>query len=84
MVYAMPHRTSPRDPIEWLLMPRHPRRTIQVISHGPSCLDGVMAAAAIRRFYPQDRVMTTLAANGDADRVIPSVRSRNAGGAEAT
>ena len=63
-------------------MPRNSRRTIQVISHGPSCLDGVMAAAAIRRFYPDDRVHMTLAANGDTDRVIQSMRSRTAGGAE--
>jgi oligoribonuclease NrnB/cAMP/cGMP phosphodiesterase (DHH superfamily) len=58
------------------------RRTIQVISHGPSCLDGVMAAAAIRRFYVDDRVQVTLAANGETDRVISSVRTRNGGGAE--
>jgi oligoribonuclease NrnB/cAMP/cGMP phosphodiesterase (DHH superfamily) len=57
------------------------RRTIQVISHGPSCLDGVVAAAAIRRFYPDDRVQVTLAANGDSDRIISSVRPRH-GGAE--
>jgi uncharacterized protein len=63
-------------------MPHRPRRTIQIISHGPSCLDGVMAAAALRRFYADDRVLTTLAANGDADRVIQSVRSRCNGGAE--
>jgi hypothetical protein len=41
-----------------------------------------MAAAAIRRFYPDDRVHMTLAANGDTDRVIQSMRSRTAGGAE--
>src|SRR5579863_5710678 len=76
------HRTRLRDPVECSVMPRHPRRTIQVISHGPSCLDGVMAAAAIRRFYPDDRVHMTLAANGDTDRVIQSMRSRTAGGAE--
>ncbi|HTT77378.1 MAG TPA: DHHA1 domain-containing protein [Candidatus Binataceae bacterium] len=63
-------------------MPRQRRRTIQVISHGPSCLDGVMAAAAIRRFYPDDRVLMTLAANGDSDRIIQSVRPRADGGAE--
>jgi oligoribonuclease NrnB/cAMP/cGMP phosphodiesterase (DHH superfamily) len=62
-------------------MSRH-RRTIQVISHGPSCLDGVMAAAAVRRFYPGERVQVTLAANGESDRIIGSVPSRNGGGAE--
>jgi len=53
------------------------RRTITVISHGPSCLDGVMAAAAIRRFYRDDRVHTTLAANGDSDRVIQAIKIRS-------
>ena len=24
-----------------------PRRTVQIVSHGPSCLDGVMAAAVV-------------------------------------
>src|SRR5579883_380204 len=51
-------------------------RTINVVSHGPSCLDGVMAAAAVRRFHPGDRVHTVLAANGDSDRVIQGVQPR--------
>src|SRR5580692_5645956 len=57
-------------------MPRHEARTIQVISHGPSCLDGVMAAAAVRRFYEGERVHTILAANGDSDRIIQGVKLR--------
>ena len=57
-------------------MSRPDRRTIQVVSHGPSCLDGVMAAATIKRFYPEERVITTLAANGDSDRVIQSFRAK--------
>jgi oligoribonuclease NrnB/cAMP/cGMP phosphodiesterase (DHH superfamily) len=57
-------------------MPRHDARTIQVISHGPSCLDGVMAAAAVRRFYEGERVHTILAANGDSDRIIQGVKLR--------
>ncbi|MEA2680793.1 MAG: hypothetical protein QOK03_2515, partial [Candidatus Binataceae bacterium] len=36
-------------------MPRPDRHNIQVVSHGPSCLDGVMAAAAIKRFYAEER-----------------------------
>ena len=44
------------------------RRAIQVISHGPSCLDGVMAAAAVARFYEGQRVITRLVANHDSDR----------------
>jgi uncharacterized protein len=50
--------------------------TINVVSHGPSCLDGVMAAAAIRRFYPGARIHTVLAANGDSDRVIQGLQPR--------
>ena len=53
--------------------------TINVISHGPSCLDGVMAAVAIRRFYPAARVHTVLAANGDSDRVIQAARPKGDG-----
>ncbi len=49
---------------------------VQVVSHGPSCLDGVMAAAAIRRFYPREHVHLTLAANGDSDRMIQEVRPK--------
>lgn len=58
-------------------MPSIERRAIQVISHGPSCLDGVMAAAAIRRFYHGERVRTVLAANGDSDRVIQGLKLRS-------
>jgi oligoribonuclease NrnB/cAMP/cGMP phosphodiesterase (DHH superfamily) len=50
---------------------------VQIISHGPACLDGVVAAAAIRRFYSADRVHLTLAANGDSDRVIQNVRPKS-------
>jgi oligoribonuclease NrnB/cAMP/cGMP phosphodiesterase (DHH superfamily) len=57
-------------------MSRPDRHTIQVVSHGPSCLDGVMAAAAIKRFFTEERVITTLAANGDSDRVIQSLRAK--------
>jgi oligoribonuclease NrnB/cAMP/cGMP phosphodiesterase (DHH superfamily) len=57
-------------------MPKRNALTVQIISHGPSCLDGVMAAVAIRRFYFADRVHTVLAANGDSDRVIQAVRPK--------
>ncbi len=49
---------------------------VQIVSHGPSCLDGVMAAAAIRRFYSGEQVHLTLAANGDSDRIIQAVRPK--------
>jgi oligoribonuclease NrnB/cAMP/cGMP phosphodiesterase (DHH superfamily) len=51
-------------------MPGKTPRTIQVVSHGPSCLDGVMAAAAVARFYDGHKVFTTLAGNNEADNVI--------------
>ena len=47
-----------------------PRRTVQIVSHGPSCLDGVMAAAAVARYYAGDRVIPTLSGNSDTDRTI--------------
>src|SRR5271155_4051126 len=46
------------------------RRIVQIVSHGPSCLDGVMAAAAIARFYSNQRVIPTLSGNNDSDRTI--------------
>ena len=52
------------------LMPGKTPRTIQVVSHGPSCLDGVMAAATVARFYDGHKVSTTLAGNNEADSVI--------------
>ena len=47
-----------------------PRRTVQIVSHGPSCLDGVMAAAAVARYYAGERVIPTLSGNSDTDRTI--------------
>src|SRR5579863_1792888 len=60
-------------------MPKMERRAIWVISHGPSCLDGVMAAAAVRRFYQGERIHAVLAANGDSDRVIQGIKRKSAG-----
>jgi oligoribonuclease NrnB/cAMP/cGMP phosphodiesterase (DHH superfamily) len=54
-------------------MPSKTSRTIQIVSHGPSCLDGVMAAAAIARFYDGHKVFTTLAGNNEADRTIQAL-----------
>jgi oligoribonuclease NrnB/cAMP/cGMP phosphodiesterase (DHH superfamily) len=51
-------------------MPKINALTVQVVSHGPSCLDGVTAAAAVRRFHKEARVQTVLAPNGDTDRMI--------------
>ncbi len=38
-----------------------------------------MAAAAIERFYADQRVVTTLAANGESDRAIQALRPRESG-----
>src|SRR5712671_1156106 len=63
-------------------MPGKNASTIQVVSHGPSCLDGVMAAAAVARFYEGHRVLTTLAGNSDADRVIQGLEIKSDDGGE--
>ena len=57
-------------------------RTIQIISHGPSCLDGVMAAAAIARFFEGDRVIANLPGNNESDRAIQSLKLRDKSGAD--
>ncbi|HXD91182.1 MAG TPA: hypothetical protein VNU00_08975 [Candidatus Binataceae bacterium] len=58
-------------------MSKHDALAVHIVSHGPSCLDGVTAAAAIRRFYANERVHTVLAANGDTDRMIQLARPRS-------
>ena len=60
-------------------MPKRGGPIIEVISHGPSCLDGVIAAAAVRRFYQGLRVHMRLAANGESDRVIQEVKPHGGG-----
>jgi oligoribonuclease NrnB/cAMP/cGMP phosphodiesterase (DHH superfamily) len=60
-------------------MPKRGELTIEVISHGPSCLDGVMAAAAIYRFYQGLPVHVRLAANGESDRVIQELKPQTGG-----
>lgn len=49
-------------------------RTVQIISHGPSCLDGVMAAAAVARFHEGNRVIAHMVANSESDRAIQALR----------
>src|SRR6202167_2850401 len=58
-------------------MPGKIPRTIQIVSHGPSCLDGVMAAAAVARFYDGHKVFTTLAGNNEADHVLQNLSLRS-------
>ncbi|MGH7924651.1 MAG: hypothetical protein ACREQH_08685 [Candidatus Binatus sp.] len=64
------------------LMPGKTSRTIQIVSHGPSCLDGVMAAAAVARFYDGHKVITTLAGNNDADHVLQNLALKSEDGSE--
>lgn len=60
-------------------MPGEGRRTIQIVSHGPACLDGVMAAAAVARFYEGERVLAVLAANNESDATLQGLELKNGG-----
>jgi oligoribonuclease NrnB/cAMP/cGMP phosphodiesterase (DHH superfamily) len=56
------------------------RRVVQVVSHGPSCFDGVMAAATVARFYEgSHRVVPIFAANGESDEKIQALKARAGG-----
>lgn len=55
------------------------RHTIQIVSHGPGCLDGVVAAAAVGRFYQGHRVIPIFASNSESDRTIQGLRLRAGG-----
>jgi oligoribonuclease NrnB/cAMP/cGMP phosphodiesterase (DHH superfamily) len=55
-------------------MSRHVAGKIQIVSHGPSCFDGVVAAVTVARFYQGFNVTPLFAANQDADRVIQELR----------
>jgi len=63
-------------------MPGKTSRTIQIVSHGPSCLDGVMAAAAVARFYEGHKVITILPGNSDADHAIQGLGPKSADGGD--
>jgi oligoribonuclease NrnB/cAMP/cGMP phosphodiesterase (DHH superfamily) len=58
-----------------LLMAPQKTSTVLVVSHGPSCLDGVVAAAVVARFHEGHRVFTTLASNSDSDHAIQSLKA---------
>ncbi len=51
-------------------MGKHAAGKVQIVSHGPSCFDGVVAAVTVARFYSGFNVTPAFAANQDADRVI--------------
>jgi oligoribonuclease NrnB/cAMP/cGMP phosphodiesterase (DHH superfamily) len=48
-----------------------PPRTVHVVSHGPTCLDGVTAAAAVTRYYgDRAQVEARFASNSEIDAVL--------------
>lgn len=55
-------------------MGKHAAGKIQIISHGPSCFDGVVAAVTVARFYSGFNITTAFPANQDADRTIEQLR----------
>ncbi len=49
-------------------------KTVHVVSHGPTCLDGVTAAVAVARYYGERaRVIPRFASNSEIDAVLQSV-----------
>jgi oligoribonuclease NrnB/cAMP/cGMP phosphodiesterase (DHH superfamily) len=51
------------------------RPQILVVSHGPHCLDGVTAAAAVARFFDERADVTaTFASNSEIDRTLRGIR----------
>jgi oligoribonuclease NrnB/cAMP/cGMP phosphodiesterase (DHH superfamily) len=55
-------------------MSKHAAGKIQIVSHGPSCFDGVVSAVTVARFYQGYNVVPLFAANQDADRIIQELR----------
>ncbi|HLH77371.1 MAG TPA: hypothetical protein VKV28_11245 [Candidatus Binataceae bacterium] len=52
---------------------------IQIVSHGPACFDGVVAAATVARFYHGYAVTPILAANQDSDRILQEIVTKQPG-----
>jgi oligoribonuclease NrnB/cAMP/cGMP phosphodiesterase (DHH superfamily) len=52
------------------------RPVLHVVSHGPYCLDGVAAAAAIARFHEDAEVKTRFASNQEVDALLREVRPK--------
>jgi len=55
-------------------MSKHAAGKIQIVSHGPSCFDGVVAAVTVARFYQGYNITALFPANQDADRTIQELR----------
>jgi oligoribonuclease NrnB/cAMP/cGMP phosphodiesterase (DHH superfamily) len=52
-----------------------PTKTVHVVSHGPTCLDGVTAAAAVARYYgDRARLEVRFASNSEIDAVLQGLR----------
>src|SRR5262245_21425752 len=52
-----------------------PPKTVHVVSHGPTCLDGVTAAAAVARYYgDRAHVEAHFASNSEIDAVLQGLR----------
>lgn len=58
--------------------PRQPQHVI-VVSHGPSCLDGVSAAVCLARFYEGATVAPRFCYPSDVDALITEVRATETG-----
>jgi oligoribonuclease NrnB/cAMP/cGMP phosphodiesterase (DHH superfamily) len=50
-------------------------KIVHIVSHGPTCLDGVTAAAAVARYYEgRAQVQARFASNSEIDAVLQSLR----------
>src|SRR5215813_9170653 len=55
-------------------------KTVNVVSHGPTCLDGVTAAVAVARYYGDGaRVRVRFASNNEIDSVLQAFRPEGDG-----
>lgn len=52
------------------------RPVLHVVSHGPHCLDGVAAAAAIARYYEGADVRARFASNQEVDEVLRGIEPK--------
>lgn len=58
-------------------------RHVQIVSHGPHCLDGVAAAVAVARYFEgQAEVATQFAGNSEIDEVLRGLTPRSGVDAE--
>ncbi len=57
-----------------------PTKTVYIVSHGPTCLDGVTAAAAVTRYYgDRAQVHAHFASNSEIDTVLQGIRPEGDG-----